>query len=129
MKQIVTGLTESAKMIYLDNAAKGFWDSERNVGEMLMLVVSELGEAIEAHRKGKSAKLDDYKFIATAGFDESDETIAFKENIKDTFEDEIADAIIRLLDMSGGLGIDINFHINAKLNYNRSRPRLHGKTY
>ena len=116
-------------MIYLDNAAKGFWDSERNVGEMLMLVVSELGEAIEAHRKGKSAKIDDYKFIATAGFDESDETIAFKDNIKDTFEDEIADAIIRLLDMSGGLGIDINFHINAKLNYNRSRPRLHGKTY
>jgi hypothetical protein len=27
------------------------------------------------------------------------------------------------------LGIDIGWHINAKLNYNASRPRLHGKTY
>jgi NTP pyrophosphatase (non-canonical NTP hydrolase) len=120
MKQIVTGLTESAKMIYLDNAAKGFWDSERNVGEMLMLVVSELGEAIEAHRKNQMMT-DNSQDIFTDEW--------FKENVKDTFEDEIADAIIRLLDMSGGLGIDIGWHINAKLKYNASRPRLHGKTY
>ena len=33
--------------------AKGFWEKDRNVGEMLMLITSELGEAIEAHRHGK----------------------------------------------------------------------------
>lgn len=32
--------------------AKGFWDTERNTGELLMLIVSECGEALEAHRKG-----------------------------------------------------------------------------
>jgi NTP pyrophosphatase (non-canonical NTP hydrolase) len=30
---------------------KGFWETERNVPEMLMLVVSELAEALEALRK------------------------------------------------------------------------------
>lgn len=33
--------------------AKGFWDKERNTSELLMLIVSECGEALEAHRKGK----------------------------------------------------------------------------
>lgn len=32
--------------------SKGFWETNRNFGECLMLVVSELGETIEAHRKG-----------------------------------------------------------------------------
>ena len=29
---------------------KGFWDKERNIGEALMLIVTELAEAMEAHR-------------------------------------------------------------------------------
>ena len=52
-----------------------------------------------------------------------------KENIKDTVQDEIADAIIRLLDFSHKFGIDLDFHIKAKLEYNASRPYKHGKTY
>lgn len=31
----------------------GFWDKERNFGEMLMLVTSELAEALEEDRNGK----------------------------------------------------------------------------
>ena len=53
----------------------------------------------------------------------------FRSTIKDTFEDEIADAVIRLLDLSAGLNIDIEKHIEAKLKYNVSRPKLHGKAY
>ena len=49
-------LNELAKEIHSDTKAKGFWNDERNIGELLMLVVSELGEGIEAHRKGKFAK-------------------------------------------------------------------------
>ncbi|MEI2422137.1 hypothetical protein V6O07_17795, partial [Arthrospira platensis SPKY2] len=45
------GLNESARIIHKNNKEKGFWDTEKNVGELLMLVVSELGEAMEAHRK------------------------------------------------------------------------------
>ena len=53
----------------------------------------------------------------------------FDDAIKDTFEDEIADSVIRLLDMCGGLGIDIDTHIRLKLEYNKTRERLHGKSY
>ena len=112
-------LNELAEEIYQNNKGKGFWDKERNVGEMLMLVTSELGEAMEAHRKGRFANLEAYE-----EFSED-----FEDAIKDTFEDEIADSVIRLLDMCGGLGIDIDTHIRLKLEYNKTRERLHGKSY
>ena len=85
---------------------QGFWDRERNVGEMLMLVVSELGEAIEAHRTG-----------------------AFGIGAKDTFEDEIADAVIRLFDLCGGLGINLEKQMEWKLAFNKKRGVRHGKAY
>ena len=112
-------LNELAEEIYQNNKEKGFWDNERNVGEMLMLVTSELGEAMEAHRKGRFANLEAYE-----EFSEN-----FEDAIKDTFEDEIADSVIRLLDMCGGLGIDIDTHVRLKLEYNKTRERLHGKKY
>lgn len=85
---------------------KGFWDRKRNVGEMLMLVVSELGEAVEAHRTG-----------------------SFGMERKDTFEDEIADAAIRLFDLCGGLGIDLEKQMEWKLAFNKKRGVRHGKAY
>ena len=54
---------------------------------------------------------------------------AFEKEIKDTFEDEIADAAIRIFDLAGGLGIDLDFHIQQKLAYNKTRPFKHGKKY
>jgi len=119
--ELVAGLNESAHRIYKANAEKGFWDKERNVGEMLMLVVSELGEAMEAHRKGLLTTNEDWLLYAA--------TDDFKSNIKDKFEDEIADAIIRLLDMCGGLSINIEEHIQHKVAYNQSREKFHGKKY
>lgn len=112
-------LNELSEEIHQNNKEKGFWDNERNVGEMLMLVTSELGEAMEAHRKGRFANLEAYE-----EFSEN-----FEDAIKDTFEDEIADSVIRLLDMCGGLGIDIDTHVRLKLEYNKTRERLHGKKY
>jgi NTP pyrophosphatase (non-canonical NTP hydrolase) len=116
-------MNKLSEEIYLANKEKGFWDKERNVGEMLMLITSELGEAMEAHRKNRFAirsEINPQKDI---------EPVKFEHLIKDTFEDEIADAIIRLLDMCGGLKIDIEWHIIQKLRYNATRPRLHGKQY
>lgn len=117
-------LNELAKDIYQANKEKGFWDGERNVGEMLMLITSELGEAMEAHRKGKVSSWNEFYQNTTDTFKDN-----FQKNIKDTFQDEIADAIIRLLDMAGGLGINIGNQIQFKLNYNQEREKLHGKNY
>lgn len=126
------GLNSSAQIIFQNNKAKGFWDKERNVGELLMLITSELGEAMEAHRKGKFAKLERLEFKLSQNSElayEKHFSAKFEMHVKDTFEDEIADAVIRLLDLSAGLGIDLEKHINAKVNFNKTRERLHGKLY
>ena len=65
----------------------------------LMLVVSEIGEASEAVKK--------------ADFD--------------NFREEMADATIRIFDICGAMGIDLEFEISRKMTLNRERPRLHGK--
>lgn len=120
---LCAGLNQSANVIFQNNKAKGFWDNQRNVGELLMLITSELGEAMEAHRKGKFAS---GHLMATSYADWKE---WFENHYKDTFEDEIADAVIRLLDLSAGLGIDLEKHINEKVKYNKLRERLHGKQY
>jgi len=99
-------ITEWTNECYKSSKEKGFWDKERNVGEALMLIVSELGEAIEAHRHGK------------LGLEE-----------KDTFEDELADTAIRLFDLCGGLNIDLERQIEWKMEFNKSREVRHGKAY
>ena len=53
----------------------------------------------------------------------------FEKHIKDTFEDEIADAFMRLMDLCGEYGIDIERHIMMKAMYNEMRPPKHGKAY
>lgn len=131
---LCAGLNESANVIFQNNKEKGFWDNDRNVGELLMLVTSELGEAMEAHRKGRFANLKQYYEISEKEWAdkspiEKREKYCFEKLVKDTFEDEIADAVIRLLDLSAGLGIDLEKHINEKVKYNKLRERLHGKQY
>lgn len=114
-----------------DNATKkGFHDKEQSVAEMLMLIVSELGEALEAHRTGKvlnSLEFSQINGIVIEDIYSSKE--GFEKYIKDTFEDELADVVIRIADMCGYLGIDLERHIKLKMVYNGTRERLHGKAY
>ncbi len=120
LRLLCEGLNESAQVIFENNKEKGFWDEKRNIGELLMLVVTELSEALDAHQKGRfSSEIDENPISPEL----------FKETVKDTFEDEIADAVIRLLDLSAGLGINLEAHIRAKVAYNKTRERLHGKAY
>lgn len=117
-----------------DNAVeKGFYgDGDKNIGELLMLIVSELGEALEAHRenrfcKASSITIDSFSIVFSIL---TEKNVAYYEHvIKDTFEDEIADVFIRLADMCGYLNIDIEKHIIAKMAYNKTRPVKHGKEY
>jgi len=105
---------------YSNALEKGFHDKEQSVGEMLMLIVSELGEALEAHRIDKRAKLS----VSTT-FQQDD----FEMFVKDSFEDELADVVIRVADLCGHMGIDLQRHIELKMEFNKSRERLHGKAY
>lgn len=120
------GLNALADEIHQVNRNKGFWDQKRNIGEMLMLVTSELGEGMEALRKKKFADMIRYHEALRTGKSPQE---AFEQYIKDSFEDELADAVIRLLDMATGLHVNIEQHIRLKLDYNRSRERFHGKAF
>jgi NTP pyrophosphatase (non-canonical NTP hydrolase) len=73
---------------------------QRNVGEVLMLCVSELAEAMEGHRKG----LPDDKLPH-----------------RSMFEVELADCLIRIFDLTGGMGLDIGAAFVEKMAYNAQR--------
>lgn len=120
-------LNELAKKIHEANVIKGFYEKIPEIGTSLMLITSELAEALEADRKEKHANIDQFNILINSG--ELNFSDAFKSTIKDTFEDEIADTMIRLFDLSGLLGIDIEKHIDLKLKYNATRPVRHGKKY
>ena len=92
-------INEWADVCHAIATEKGFWDQDRNIGEALMLIVTELAEAMEAHRTQND----------------------------DNFREEIADTFIRLLDLCGGLKIDIEQEIVRKSLKNKQRPYKHGK--
>lgn len=125
----MTDLNELSREIYEENKQRGFDVLKENVGQTLMLVVSELAEALEADRINKHAEMDAFEFRAEDRKCLEDFKCDFEELIKDSFEDEIADAIIRLLDLCGALKIDIDSHIDLKRRYNATREYRHGKKY
>lgn len=115
-------MNELAKIIHENAVKHGFYDSKIEIGTLLMLCVSELSEALEADRIGHHAILVD-------AIDENNFKADFENCVKDTFEDEIADSIIRILDLCAYCNIDIEEHIRLKMKYNQMRKYMHGKNY
>jgi len=186
-------LSESIHQWAID---KGFWDGEHSDEEKMVLVITELSEAVEADRKNRRADMLTYK-NCTGADDILDADMSlyliqsFEKLIKDTIEDELADAYIRLLDLGKArniefydysdewdgmrgiaydnfrnksfpeiihacmvavlspkqietrinqsmisivwicdhYGIDLERHIELKMEYNHTRERMHGKRY
>lgn len=111
-----------------DNAKqKGFWQTGGSISEKLMLIVTEVAEACEADRKNRHTECN---IDGVNGWvNESDFINAFKENVKDTFEDELADIVIRVFDLAYQHNINLSKHIAAKHRFNCTRPYLHNKKY
>lgn len=115
-------LKELAQSIYEANKAKGFWPDnpqDRNFGEAIMLVTDELSEAHEGWRQNKRANMEEFErawFHYGKAYFES----VFREHVKDTFEDELADAVIRLLDIGYGYQYDMNVLENGFLQVEKS---------
>lgn len=80
----------------------------RNVGEMMMLWVTEIAEAYEEYRKGR---LDD-----TYAVDGKPEGGVI----------EVADLVIRILDTSHDRDWNLGYAIRKKMDYNKTRPYRHG---
>lgn len=91
-----------------DNSLKhGWWENKPSTEHFFTLVVCELAEAVEADRKNKWAHIPNPIPAGTWCSPQIFHTanVHFRENfearIKDTVEDELADAAIRLLDIAG----------------------------
>lgn len=104
-------IQEIAYDCYANSAAHGFWENNTNIAEKLMLIVSEASEALECWRNGES----------------------LEERLRDTdgkpegFASELADVVIRVFDLAVSQNIDIQSAIEHKMEYNKSRPFMHGK--
>lgn len=123
-------LNELSKQVHENAKSKGFFDSEKNIGEMLCLIHSEVSEALEADRKNHYADLDEFEKDIKETVDEEQYFCGyFATSIKNSFEDELADVIIRVLDLCAFKGIDIEKHIELKIRYNSMREHKHGKLY
>jgi len=106
-------LQELVEMSYKTAKEKGFHDPPLSYGEALMLVVSELGEMLEAHRKG--LKIED-----------NDHPTGLLPEIE-----ELADVLIRLGDFIAVRYTweDVANAIRIKNEYNKTRPHRHGKKF
>nr|DAG93093.1 MAG TPA: NTP-PPase-like protein [Crassvirales sp.] len=82
--------------IHKNAVNKGFWDEELPPSHYQGMIVSELGEMINAHRAGLITKVDLDELINET--DDEKFKKRFEEEVKNNWEDEAADVVIRALD-------------------------------
>ena len=119
-------ITELIKESHGTAVEKGFWTDqiyeigkpnivvaeqlkERNDSELLMLMVTELGETCEALRHGNPQSEHIPEFTSV--------------------EEELADCCIRIFDMCGARGYRLEEALEAKLKFNKGRAYKHGKKF
>jgi hypothetical protein len=111
-------LNELAKEVHEIAVEHGWWETDRNFGESLALIHSEVSEVLEDWRKGRELNVIHWK----ENWD-GDKVIR---NKPDGIPIEFADIIIRILDLCAYYNIDIETAIKEKIAYNRERPYRHG---
>ena len=98
---------------------KGWWEEERTFGDMVALGHSEWSEALEEYRNHHEPTEVYYgpvPFPFPFG----------KPNKPLGIPIELADVLIRVFDMAGFYGIDLDEAVRLKTEYNKTRPYRHG---
>ena len=111
-QEFVRSFNELQEDIFTLMQKNGFWDDITNplkFAEKIALVHSEVSEALEAHRNP----------------DKRDKHLPHRNPIGV----ELADAVIRIMDLAEALHIDLATIIVEKHEFNASRPHKHGKKY
>ncbi|MCX5704702.1 MAG: hypothetical protein NTZ92_01370 [Candidatus Omnitrophica bacterium] len=102
MTKASLGVNKLIKECHSIARGKGWWKDERNDGELIALMHSELSEALEAMRN---------------------------HGTKDNVAEELADVCIRIFDFCGARNIDLEETLRKKIAYNKTRPYRHGKKF
>lgn len=103
----VISLTKECKEQHERMKAKGFHDRDVPLTEVFGLIISEMCEAMDAERKGRTVENGKYTWVLAYKEDESFKS-KFNQCIKDTVSDELADVFIRCLDATGKYNEDNN---------------------
>lgn len=90
LKQLMTKAYENAK-------AKGFYEPDLDINKALMLIITEMGEAIQASRHDRHGSIEGYNTYLEV----SDEHTAYEESLEGTVESEFADIAIRIMSLLG----------------------------
>lgn len=98
-REFIRSLRKIQKECHSIAKSHGWWDKRRTFGDCIALIHSELSEALDAYRH-----------------DEGDAHI----------KEELADAIIRILDFAEKKNYDLGVAIITKMDKNRNRPYRHG---
>ena len=95
--------------VHNNAVAHGWWEEPREDGTLIALIMSEAAEALEALRKGNKPDEHCPQFSGA--------------------EVELADVVIRIMDMAEARGWDVAGAIVAKHEFNKTRPYKHGKEF
>lgn len=90
LKQLMTKAYENAK-------AKDFYEPDLDINKALMLIITEMGEAIQASRHDRHGSIEGYNTYLEV----SDEHTAYEESLEGTVESEFADIAIRIMSLLG----------------------------
>ena len=128
-------INELAKEVHENAIAHGWWEKPPTLPEALCLIHAELSEALEEYRDGKplvygtcAISPEDCKYhkicdnVGQPGIPGQKEGPCKPEGIAV----ELADVILRTLDLMAALGVDVDAVVMAKHRYNLGREYRHG---
>ncbi len=100
-------MSDLQRQVHETAKEKGWWNEPRDFGMVLALMHSEISEALEAWRDGKAP------YYLADGKPEG-------------WGIELADCVIRIMDMCEANDLDLQGLIENKMGYNETRPYRHG---
>ena len=108
-EQFINHFASMSGSIHDNAAVHGWWEEPREDGTLIALIMSEAAEALEALRKGNGPDEHCPQFSGA--------------------EVELADVVIRIMDMAEARGWNVAGAIVAKHEFNKGRPYKHGKEF
>ena len=133
----IMNLNDLSKEAFSIAKANGWHEQEHSDEHFLMLIITEIAEAVQADRKGKHADVSRFKECQTYynSFLQPEEirTIRFREDfeeyIKNTVEDELSDVVIRCLDLAGLHDMDLQHTLDNSDDYEDVAEYLSSATF